>query len=121
MPYNPFYFFNSPLAMEKIEKLLVEYKKQQITIDELIAKVNAIDDIEPIVAEQLQKMYNDGTLSALIDELVQERYPDIPNTTTLDFSQIGRTFHIAHRYGYAPIGDTLDNTYDAEHYSYAQG
>ena len=118
MPYNPFYFFNSPLAMEKIEKLLVEYKNQQITIDELIAKVNSI---ESIVAEQLQKMYNDGTLSALIDELIQESYPDIPNTTTLDFSQIGRTFHIAHRYGYAPIGDTKDTTYDAEHYSYAQG
>ena len=121
MPYNPFYYFNSPLAMEKIEKLLVEYKKQQITIDELIAKVNAIDDIEPIVAEQLQKMYNDGTLADLINSIIEENYPEMPNTTTLDFSQIGRTFHIAHRYGYAPPGETKDSTYDAEHYSYAQG
>ena len=55
MPYNPFYFFNSPLAMEKIEKLLVEYKNQQLTIDQLTQKVNSIEDVEPIVVEQIQK------------------------------------------------------------------
>lgn len=123
MPYNPFYFFNSPLAMEKIEKLLVEYKNQQLTIDQLTQKVNSIEDVEPIVVEQIQKMYDDGTLSSLIDEIVKKNIPvpDVPNTTTIDFSQIARTFHIAHRYGYAPSGERIDNTYDAEHYSYAQG
>lgn len=72
MPYNPFYFFNSPLAMEKIEKLIVEYKNQQITIDELIEKINAIEDVEPIVVEQLQKMYDNGTIKNVIQNIIDE-------------------------------------------------
>ena len=118
MPFNPFYFFNSPLAMEKLEKLLVEYKNQQMSIDELTKEVAAIGNV---VAEQLQQMYNDGTLKTLLEQIVDEHIPTPPMTTNIDLSHIGRVFHISHRYGQAPRGDVIDTTYDTERYSFAQG
>lgn len=120
MAFNPYFFCDSPLPMELIQKALMELGELKPTVDELKAKVDKlVADLDGAIKDEVQKviddMYENGELADIIADIISEHVNSAlaPRNFTVETA---RNWRIA-----LPSNTYNSTDFDEELYSFCQG
>lgn len=99
MPFNPFFYCDSPLPMELIHKALLELKTLSPTVTELKEKVDKLiadldDGIKDEVARVINEMYESGEFENILKEAAQEYLSNVPLNYDIDFHREYRNLYV---------------------------
>lgn len=125
MAFNPFFYWDSPLPLELIQKALEDLKDITPTVEQLKSQVDKlISDLDGAVQEEVQRvinqMFDDGDFAQIIGDLIANQLKN--KTGDFDLSHMGYVLHKAHSYGVEDLPAADANlTYQEEFYSALQG
>lgn len=129
MPFNPFFYCDSPLPMELIHKALLELKTLSPTVTdtvtELKAKVDKLiadldDGIRDEVARVINEMYENGEFRSIIAQEIAQSITG--KSGNIDLAHMGYILHQAHSYGVSKLPpEDAQLTVDEELFSALQG
>ena len=109
MAFNPYFFWDSPLPLELIQKALMELKDITPTVEELKAKVDKlVNDLDGAVKEEVEKvineMYESGEFDKILQESAESYLANMPLNTPLNFKRVYRAlFNIGDNNRYASL------------------
>lgn len=125
MPFNPFFYCDSPLPMELIHKALLELKTLSPTVAELKEKVDKLiadldDGIRDEVARVINEMYENGEFRSIIAQEIAQSITG--KSGNIDLAHMGYILHQAHSYGVSKLPpEDAQLTVDEELFSALQG
>lgn len=125
MPFNPFFYCDSPLPMELIHKALLELKTLSPTVAELKEKVDKLiadldDGIKEEVARVINEMYENGEFRQIIAQEIAQSITG--KSGNIDLAHMGYILHQAHSYGVSELPpEDAQLTVDEELFSALQG
>ena len=123
MAFNPYFFNDSPLPMELIEKALREIGLIAPTVDELKKTVDKLvadldGAIQDEVARIIDEMYENGELAHLLAFYIAQMLEG--KSGNIDLSHMGYILHKAHSYGTNDLSE-MPASIEEELYSALQG
>lgn len=123
MAFNPYFFCDSPLPMELIQKALMELGEMKPTVDELKAKVDKlIADLDGAIKDEVQRvideMYESSELAQIIGSVITQSISG--KSGELDLQYLGRVIRTAHNFKNYTTSEH-DDDWKMLHYNYAQG
>lgn len=125
MPFNPYFYCDSPLPMELIHKALLELNKLSPTVAELKEKVDKLisdldDGIKEEVARVINEMYKNGEFRQIIAQEIAQSITG--KSGNIDLAHMGYILHQAHSYGVSELPpEDAQLTVDEELFSALQG
>lgn len=125
MAFNPYFFCDSPLPMELIQKALKELEYINPTLEEVKNKVDAlVADLDGTIKDEVTKvidnMYESGELGAVIAQAIANSMTG--KSGNIDLSHMGYILHKAHSWAFSnlpPVDQAF--TIDEEYYNALQG
>lgn len=125
MAFNPYFFCDSPLPMELIQKALKELDYINPTLDDVKNKVDAlVADLDGTIKDEVTKvidnMYESGELGAVIAQAIANSMTG--KSGNIDLSHMGYILHKAHSWAFSnlpPVDQAF--TIDEEYYNALQG
>lgn len=125
MAFNPYFFCDSPLPMELIQKALKELDYINPTLEEVKNKVDAlVADLDGTIKDEVTKvinnMYESGELGAVIAQAIANSMTG--KSGNIDLSHMGYILHKAHSWAFSqlpPVDQAF--TIDEEYYNALQG
>lgn len=125
MPFNPFFYCDSPLPMELIHKALLELKTLSPTVAEMKEKVDKLiadldEGIKEEVARVINEMYENGEFRSIIAQEIAQSITG--KSGNIDLAHMGYILHQAHSYGVSKLPPEDEQlTVDEELFSALQG
>lgn len=125
MAFNPYFYCDSPLPMELIQKALLELKTITPTVAEVKQKVDKLTaDLDGTIKEEvtqvINNMYDSGELGVVIAQAIANSMTG--KSGNIDLSHMGYILHKAHSWAFSqlpPIDQAF--TIDEEYYNALQG
>jgi hypothetical protein len=125
MAFNPYFFCDSPLPIELIQKALKELDYINPTLEEVKNKVDAlVADLDGTIKDEVTKvinnMYESGELGAVIAQAIANSMTG--KSGNIDLSHMGYILHKAHSWAFSqlpPVDQAF--TIDEEYYNALQG
>lgn len=125
MAFNPYFFCDSPLPMELIQKALKELDYINPTLEDVKNKVDAlVADLDGTIKNEVMKvidnMYESGELGAVIAQAIANSMTG--KSGNIDLSHMGYILHKAHSWAFSnlpPVDQAF--TIDEEYYNALQG
>nr|DAK71921.1 MAG TPA: hypothetical protein [Caudoviricetes sp.] len=125
MAFNPYFFCDSPLPMELIQKALKEFEYINPTLEDVKNKVDAlVADLDGTIKDEVSKvinnMYESGELGAVIAQAIANSMTG--KSGNIDLSHMGYILHKAHSWAFSqlpPVDQAF--TIDEEYYNSLQG
>lgn len=125
MAYNPFFWWDSPTAIEKTEALrlaVIDLGKKYLDVEKVVEELKKLlDDIDETIKQEvsdiINEMYESGEIANIIRDVIEEAAEKLgmnPKTTSLNFSRRFRRFHYMRARNY-------EESYNDAYYSYMQG
>lgn len=125
MAFNPYFFCDSPLPMELIQKALKELEYINPTLEDVKNKVDAlVADLDETIKDEVTKvidnMYASGELGVVIAQAIANSMTG--KSGNIDLSHMGYILHKAHSWAFSnlpPVDQAF--TIDEEYYNFLQG
>ena len=125
MAFNPYFFCDSPLPMELIQKALKELEYTNPTLENVKNKVDAlVADLDGTIKDEVTRvidnMYASGELGAVIAQAIANSMTG--KSGNIDLSHMGYILHKAHSWAFSnlpPVDQAF--TIDEEYYNSLQG
>ena len=125
MAFNPYFFCDSPLPVELIQKALKELEYINPTLEEVKNKVDAlVADLDGTIKDEVTKvidnMYASGELGVIIAQAIANSMTG--KSGNIDLSHMGYILHKAHSWAFSqlpPVDQAF--TIDEEYYNSLQG
>lgn len=125
MAFNPYFFCDSPLPMELIQKALKELDYINPTLEDVKNKVDAlVADLDGTIKDEVTRvidnMYASGELGAVIAQAIANSMTG--KSGNIDLSHMGYILHKAHSWAFSnlpPVDQSF--TIDEEYYNALQG
>lgn len=125
MAFNPYFYCDSPLPMELIQKALLELNTLSPTVAEVKEKLDALvvdldGSIKDEVSKVINNMYESGELGAVIAQAIANSMSG--KSGNIELSHMGYILHKAHSWAFShlpPIDQSF--TIDEEYYNALQG
>lgn len=125
MAFNPYFFCDSPLPMELIQKALKELEHINPTLENVKNKVDAlVADLDGTIKDEVTRvidnMYASGELGAVIAQAIANSMTG--KSGNIDLSHMGYILHKAHSWAFSnlpPVDQAF--TIDEEYYNALQG
>nr|DAK79859.1 MAG TPA: hypothetical protein [Caudoviricetes sp.] len=125
MAFNPYFYCDSPLPMELIQKALKELEYINPTLEDVKNKVDAlVADLNGTIKDEVSKvinnMYESGELGVVIAQAIANSMTG--KSGNIDLSHMGYILHKAHSWAFSqlpPIDQSF--TIDEEYYNALQG
>lgn len=125
MAFNPYFFCDSPLPMELIQKALKELDYINPTLEDVKNKVDAlVADLDGTIKDEVSKvinnMYESGELGVVIAQAIANSMTG--KSGNIELSHMGYILHKAHSWAFSqlpPVDQAF--TIDEEYYNSLQG
>ena len=125
MAFNPYFFCDSPLPMELIQKALKELEYIKPTLENVKNKIDAlVADLDGTIKDEVTRvidnMYASGELGAVIAQAIANSMTG--KSGNIDLSHMGYILHKAHSWAFSnlpPVDQAF--TIDEEYYNSLQG
>ena len=112
MPFNPFFYWDSPLPMELIQKLMYEAQEQGKTIAQLVKDVDTLNkflkDFDEAAREEIIRVLNQMAENGDFDNTIADYIDQKIKTNDNDYIDLRREFrmnyNIGDNYRYTPDG-----------------